>query len=264
MLCDMVPVDNASSPRATEVTGAVGKIGQLLYAFSTDGGPASLTELARRSGLAKSTTHRLLHALADADLVERRGSAWVLSSRFVDHSMSRRKRPEERLVQSARPWLVEAHRHVGPNAVHLAVRDGAAVVLVDRVSGPSAADVPTRIGLRLPMQRTAVGRSLRVETLRRQSHQSAAHRPISTHSLTHDGCGCLVGIQCVAAPVFAAGLVVAAVSVTGWSTNMDPQLMSRVSAWAAGRISEQLATDRRSLHSVASAAQPSVTDPENH
>jgi DNA-binding IclR family transcriptional regulator len=59
----------------------------------------------------------------------------------------------------ASPFLYDLHAATLAT-VHLAVRDGAEVLYVDRVSGRVSVPVVSRVGSRLPMHATGVGKAL--------------------------------------------------------------------------------------------------------
>ncbi|MEU7000676.1 IclR family transcriptional regulator [Nonomuraea sp. NPDC046570] len=128
----------------------------ILGAFDADHPRLTLTEIARRSGVALSTAHRLV-----AELEE-----WHALSRTADGRFHVGLRLWELgqlapglLHEVAHPWLQELFTATGEH-VHLAVRDGLEVLYVDRVYGRRAVPIVARAGGRLPMHPTGVGKAL--------------------------------------------------------------------------------------------------------
>ncbi len=131
----------------------------ILGALAGRPGPVSAAVIARELGLPRSTTYHLLAELVDAGYVthlpeERRYglgvSAFELGSAYLRHD------PLERL---AGPLLRKLVDHVGHNA-HLGVlHGGESLYLVkERPSKPET--LVTDVGVRLPAQLTASGRSM--------------------------------------------------------------------------------------------------------
>ncbi|SDH55014.1 IclR family transcriptional regulator [Nonomuraea jiangxiensis] len=132
------------------------KVLSILGAFDAAHPQLSLTDLARRSGLPLSTTHRLVGEL----------ERWQALSRAPDGRLRVGLRLWElgqlapgRMRELAHPWLQELFGTTGEN-VHLAVRDGLEVLYVDKVHGRHAVPIVSRTGSRLPMHPTGVGKAL--------------------------------------------------------------------------------------------------------
>ncbi|MEV4088536.1 IclR family transcriptional regulator [Nonomuraea fuscirosea] len=132
------------------------KVLAILGAFDAAHPQLTLTELAARSGVPLSTAHRLV-----AELEE-----WRALGRTPDGRLRVGQRLWElgqlapnRLRELAHPWLQELFGSTGEN-VHLAIRDGVEVLFVDKVHGRRAVPIVSRIGARLPMHPTGVGKAL--------------------------------------------------------------------------------------------------------
>lgn len=132
------------------------KVLALLGAFDAARPELTLTELAQRAGVPLSTAHRLVGEL----------EAWGALSRGPDGRLRVGLRlwelgqlAPDRLPEFAHPWLQELFASTGEN-VHLAVRDGLEVLYVDKVYGRRAVPIVSRIGARLPMHPTGVGKAL--------------------------------------------------------------------------------------------------------
>ncbi|MEV0844476.1 IclR family transcriptional regulator [Streptomyces sp. NPDC049954] len=146
----------AGRPTAGQsVTGPVDKAMEVLSALVAGGAPHRLADLARRTGLAKPTVHRLLRSLADSGFAEpAEGGSYRAGPRLLGLAAAALDGgPELRL---ARPVLADLRTRTGLCA-HYAVRDGAATVCLD-VSEPAREyAVGPRPGSRSPLLGSAAG-----------------------------------------------------------------------------------------------------------
>ncbi|MEV0068465.1 IclR family transcriptional regulator [Amycolatopsis sp. NPDC050768] len=214
------------------------RVAAILGAFRPGDDTVGVSELARRTGLAKTTVHRLTRHLCDTGLLEPDGTALRLGLRLFEiGQLAIRRRG---LVEAARPSLADL-REATRNTVHLAVLEGTEVVYLDVLRGPDAPDVPSRIGGRFPAHATGVGKAILAfspEPLVARVIDAGLPR-ISRRTITAPGLlrrqlarihaeGVAfereesgVGVVCAASPLLdAAGMVVAAISITGWATRM--------------------------------------------
>jgi DNA-binding IclR family transcriptional regulator len=130
----------------------------VLGAFDPDHRRLSLTELAHRAGLPLATAHRLIGELQRWGALERLPSGeYVIGRRLWDLGLL--APVQSGLRQAASPFL---HDLYGATlaTVHLAVRDGTEVLYVDRLAGHVSVPVVCKIGSRLPMHATGVGKVL--------------------------------------------------------------------------------------------------------
>lgn len=127
----------------------------LLDCFSARRPALTLSELSRRAGLPLTTAHRQVGELTSWGALERGADGryriglrlWEVGS-LAPRSIG--------LREAALPFLEDLYEATHEN-VQLAVRDGAEVVYVERLSGRDAVHVVTRPGTRLPAHATAVG-----------------------------------------------------------------------------------------------------------
>ncbi|GGL11291.1 hypothetical protein Sme01_42220 [Sphaerisporangium melleum] len=128
----------------------------ILAAFDADHAELTLTDIARRGGLALPTAHRLVRELEAARMLVRDAQG-----RFhVGHRLwELGQLAPRRLLEVAHPWMQELYAGTGEN-VHLAVRDGMEVLYVHKVYGRHAVPIVSRVGGRLPMHPTGVGKVL--------------------------------------------------------------------------------------------------------
>ncbi len=126
------------------------------------GGPAGVGELARRTGIAKSTVQRCLETLAEAGWIAGRAStaggrtAWDLSSRL--RQLTTQRGPIE-LLAAAQSVMLDLRDRTG-DAVHLVELDGLDVVLLDRVTSPGPIQLVIPVGYRVPAYAAATGKAM--------------------------------------------------------------------------------------------------------
>ncbi len=145
----------APAGRGPAARSAADRLLAVLGAFDITHPALSLTEIGCRADLPLATAHRLVASLTSWGALERDESGryhiglrlWevaALAPRGVG------------LRQAAMPFLEDLYEATHEN-VQLAVRDGAEVVYIERISGHSAVDVRTRVGARWPLHATGVG-----------------------------------------------------------------------------------------------------------
>ncbi|MCD2114819.1 MULTISPECIES: IclR family transcriptional regulator [Rhodococcus] len=205
----------------------IARVAGLLDEFHT-GDRLTLSELSTRTGLPRSSTHRLLTQLAEHGWVSKRGKTYALGRTPLEWGALARN--HDRLHRAAHPVLHDLHSATGL-VVHLAVLEGGDVRYVDKVGrGPVA--LPSRIGGRQPAHRTALGKALLAHTRMHAAYPATgctyATAPRAENLLSRNEiarirerhvaheCGeSLPGIACVAAPIGNGQMCVGALSVTG-------------------------------------------------
>src|SRR5215469_2035044 len=140
-------------------TAVIDRISLVLDAFD---GPGRLTlaQIVRRTGLPRSSAHRMLERLVQLRWLRRSGRDYELGMRLVE--LGSLAVHQDRLVRAAAPLLGELHRATGL-VVHLAILDGPDVVYLDKIGDPVSAGragLPTRVGGRQPAHCTAVGKAI--------------------------------------------------------------------------------------------------------
>lgn len=136
---------------------AVTRIASVLETFSVDEPVLSLAECARRSGLNKSTTHRMLQSLEEVGLTERTDEGWQLGETVVRLAMVRLGTLE--LRQEALRHL-RALRETFHAAVSFSVPDGHHMLYLERLDSPDAFGVSARLGSRAPIWSGGSGKAL--------------------------------------------------------------------------------------------------------
>jgi IclR family transcriptional regulator, KDG regulon repressor len=224
----------------------------------------SLTELAHRVGLGKSSVFRLLMTLARRGYVEKnpQSERYRLTCRLFAVGSSAADRLG--LREAANPVMQRLAEETG-ETVNLGVLDGTRVVNLHKVEGRHLLRMHLELGGGLPAQATALGkvllaalkpaevrrrfRSHRLERLtartigNRRSLGTALAR-IRKQGVALDDEECSLGLRCVAAPILNhLGLVVAALSVSGPCQRLPdptlPRLAESVRA-AAQAVSQRL------------------------
>jgi DNA-binding IclR family transcriptional regulator len=145
---------NLTTAGATVTSRALSLVG----AFDEEHRRLTLTELATRTGLPLPTAHRLVAELvAWGALAKTSSGTYVVGRRLWDIGLL--APVQAGLVETASPFL---HDLYGATlaTVHLAVRDGAEVLYLDRLGGHASVPVVSTVGSRLPMHATGVGKVL--------------------------------------------------------------------------------------------------------
>jgi DNA-binding IclR family transcriptional regulator len=220
-----------TSVDACTPSAVIDRISLILDAF--DGpGRLSLAQVVRRTGLPRSSAHRMLERLVQLRWLRRHGRDYELGMRLVE--LGSLAVHQDRLHSTAKPFLHELHRATGL-VVHLAVLDGADVVYLEKVAGTLGAAVPTRVGGRQPAHCTAVGKALLAfsdpatledldaDLLTRKTRYSMCTRrqlvdelaAIRVRGFAFERSESVGGIGCVAAPIGDLDAPIAAVSVCG-------------------------------------------------
>ncbi|ANY08905.1 IclR family transcriptional regulator [Pseudonocardia sp. HH130630-07] len=144
---------NLSTPGASVTS----RVFALLGAFDAEHRSMPVSVLARRAGVPLATAHRLVTELVALGGLERRGDEYVIGRRLWDLGLLAPVQAELRHV--AAPFLQDlfAAAHA---TVHLAERAGHEVLYLDRLSGRADVPVLSRVGGRLPLHATGVGKVL--------------------------------------------------------------------------------------------------------
>lgn len=145
---------NTATPGATVTSRALA----LLGAFDERHRALTLSELAARSGLAVPTAHRLVGELAEWGAVSRRPDGRYVVGRRL-WSLGLLAPAQTGLREVAEPFLHDIYAATLAT-VHLAVREGTEVLYLDRLSGHASVPVVSKVGSRLPLHATGVGKVL--------------------------------------------------------------------------------------------------------
>ncbi|WP_375424027.1 IclR family transcriptional regulator [uncultured Friedmanniella sp.] len=133
----------------------------LLAAFDDGHRTLTLSALARRADLPLATAHRLVAELVTwGALVRTPAGEYTVGRRLWDLGLL--APVQSGLREVASPFLHDIYAATRAT-VHLAVRDGLEVLYLDRLAGHASVPVVSRVGSRLPLHATAVGKVLLAE-----------------------------------------------------------------------------------------------------
>ncbi|MER5712687.1 MULTISPECIES: IclR family transcriptional regulator [unclassified Streptomyces] len=208
------------------------KAAKVLSAFQSAGPRLTLTEVVQRSGIRRSSAHRILDQLVQLRWLEREGRDYRLGMGMLE--LGAMASHHNRLRRAALPHLHALHESTG-HLVHLTVLDGAEVVYLERIGGSDDSGVPSRTGGRQPAYCTASGKAILAFSDPAVTEQVIGHglRPRTPRTITRpdtfraelamarergvafDHEEGFRGVFCVAAPLRGAGRAIAAISVSG-------------------------------------------------
>ncbi|WP_226437228.1 IclR family transcriptional regulator [Rhodococcus yananensis] len=204
----------------------------------------TLSELSGRTGLPRSSVHRLLGQLADCGWIRRDGRAYVLGRAVFEWGALAQDR--DGLHRAAHPVLTELHSATGLVA-HLAVLDGNHIRYLDKI-GCESIPLPSRVGGRMPAHRTALGKAILAHT---RAYDGRAPYPVPdldrdrlrseiAHArerrIAQEREESVRGIACIAAPIGDRRTCVGALSLTGPVDRVDLVRLATPVRHAAGTI----------------------------
>jgi DNA-binding IclR family transcriptional regulator len=228
----------------------------LLDAFRPGDTELSLTQIAHRASLPKSTTHRLVSDLVAWGGLERTETGLRLGMRLFE--LGRNVPVQRELADVARPFLDDLF-NITRKTVNLAVLDRTEIVYVEKLEAP---DTPTmsRSGGRFPIHCTALGKAMLAfcpPALSDQVIQSGLN-PVTERSITSVGVfrrelaavrstrlafdreELAIGLFCIGTPIFdSRGQLVGAISVSSLESisgakNLGPALLTISRALSRG------------------------------
>ncbi|MCZ2404694.1 IclR family transcriptional regulator [Paenarthrobacter sp. Z7-10] len=206
-------------------------------------GATDLKSVVAATGIGRSTAHRLLQMLKQRGfLYSGQSSGYSLGSTLIELGF-------KALYQSpvpvlARPVLEQLTAKY-LDTVHLAVEDEGQVLYVDKIPGSRGAEMRSRVGHRMPLSRTGIGKALLLDKSERwaeifdrdhagmsvadetrkvflQRMRGYAERGTALDLEENEP-----GIRCVSAPIRdGSGAIVAAISLTATNPYMPPDRMA--------------------------------------
>ncbi len=129
----------------------------MLRAFDEDHPELDLALLGSRSGLPRSTAHRLAAELVALGMLDRTATGYTVGTGLWE--IGELSPVSLRLRERALPHLLELYAATGEN-VHLAMLAGTEALYVARLTGPGSVPTLSRMGGRLPLHTTGVGKAL--------------------------------------------------------------------------------------------------------
>jgi IclR family acetate operon transcriptional repressor len=227
--------DNPAEPPSSVLARGVA----LLAAFTADDNDLGVSEMSRRTGLSKSTAHRLALELVESGLFERTGTRFRLGMRLFELGQLA---PRQRGLRQLATPIMSDLREATHETVHLAVLEGFEVVYVEILASRRAPKLPSRVGGRMPAYATGVGKAILAASppevvdaviengLHRVSPRTivmpgrlrAELAAIAEGGTAYDREESGLGTACAASALFGPdGTVVAAISVTGRVPGID-------------------------------------------
>lgn len=223
-------------------------------------GATDLKSVCTATGIGRSTAHRLIQLLVHKGFLRSaQGADYSLGPMLIDlgfHALY--QSPVPAVARPILRQLVDKYQ----DTVHLAVEDGGTVLYVDKISGSRGAEMRSRVGYRMPLSRTGIGKALLIDEPGRWASVFDSDRADSIpdsesmdvflqrmrryakQGATLDLEENEPGIRCVAAPVRnGSGVIVAAISVSATNPYMPWDRMRAlvpVMLQAALAISKQL------------------------
>ncbi|KAA0109968.1 IclR family transcriptional regulator [Mycolicibacterium sp. P9-22] len=235
---------SALAAEADSCGSSVSKAMAVLNTLATSAdGVLGVTEIARRIGMPKSTTHRLLQILQDGGLAERDGRQYRLGSQIVELSSAALRTRYRELHEVALPVMDELYESVH-ETIHLGMLSEGKVVYLEKITAPGGSRIPSRVGGRVPWSCTSMGKAIMAfsppELMdrgfsspleRMTSHSVVLPRLLHTQLMEARERGVAfsleesrLGLACVGAPILnRAGVAIAAISVAGPTTRFNPR-----------------------------------------
>ena len=226
-------------------------------------GESTLAGIAGHAQLSGSTTHRLLATLVERGYCDRAGPGRYRLGRRVHDLASRAEAPLARLRLLARHHLIELRDEFDETA-NLVLLDGLEATYIDQVASTQAMRMFAEVGRRVPAYASAAGKALLAygpsdvlvaQGLREPFTALTSSTRTTLSQLAADLASARErgyaiddeeieeGVICLAAPVLAGPLAVAALSVSGPGFRMrrlDLQTIGTAVARHAGTLSAQL------------------------
>src|ERR1700761_7107433 len=246
--------DEEGSDRRPPEHTVLGRSASISEAFNGGQQVLSLADLNKRTGLPKSTLHRLVDQLCQVGWLERDHGGYRVGLRMFEFGTL--AVDGNRLHEAAFPHLQALASRTGL-AAQLAILDRAEVVYLERiVVGPIR--LPTRRGGRKPAYCTALGKAIAaydeeavhalIEAPMPRKTAKTITEPVALWSelkrvreagVAFDRGEAYAELVCVAAPIRSSGQAIAAVSVTGpagrmrWSVVTEAVRGTAAAIWNA-------------------------------
>jgi DNA-binding IclR family transcriptional regulator len=221
------------SPYQVQVLDRALGILDLLAGESPELGPSEVSE---RTGLHKSTVHRLLQVLERHRLIEKiaQNGKYRLGLRLFE--LGSKAMTQFDLRERAQPYLKRLVLETGETA-HICILDGDRMLSIANVESPRTLRTPSTIGHRTPLHCTSVGKALLAflpedeqsdlinqceltdytrHTITKPARLKAELKLIRQRGYAMDDEEIEEGLRCVGAPVMDhSGMVIAAMSIAG-------------------------------------------------
>jgi DNA-binding IclR family transcriptional regulator len=260
MLVSSIPQESRNTAKSVTARAL-----SVLGAFTLEEPELSLSQLARAAGLPVATVFRLARELEDGRFLDR-NDAGKYSLGVHLWEMGLLSPVYGRMRETAMPFLLRLHVATG-ETVQLAVIDGFDAIYIEKLTSEIAVPIQTRIGSRIPLHATGVGKALLAFSpasftevflgmrLARFTDDTITNRRALAKDLAQtvaDGFArsaeeYLPGSTSIAAPVVVDGVVIAAIGLVNYElAPLDQHVaaLREASAGLGARISELRATSK--------------------
>jgi DNA-binding IclR family transcriptional regulator len=246
----------------------IDRAAQILDSFGFDHQELSVSEIGAKTGLHRSTAHRILMALEYNDLIKQNPDTGKYHLGIKLFKLGHQAVSQLNLREICRPFLSRLMNET-QETIHLAVLDDDQVLYLDKVEGPHALRMPSRVGRHIPTYCTSLGkamlsclddhevknifrsRALRpytVNTVKTLDRLLTELRVIRRRGYSVDNEEIEIGLRCVGAPIKDhTGAIVGAISTAAPSARLAAQKIPGVGKLVmavAAEISEQLGYEK--------------------
>ena len=246
----------------------IDRAAQILDSFGFDHQELSVSEIGAKTGLHRSTAHRILMALEYNDLIKQNPDTGKYHLGIKLFKLGHQAVSQLNLREICRPFLSRLMNET-QETIHLAVLDDDQVLYLDKVEGPHALRMPSRVGRHIPTYCTSLGkamlsclddhevknifrsRALRphtVNTVKTLDRLLTELRVIRRRGYSVDNEEIEIGLRCVGAPIKDhTGAMVGAISTAAPSARLAAQKIPGVGKLVmavAAEISEQLGYEK--------------------
>src|SRR5215467_1545915 len=137
----------------------IDRAAQILDCFGFDHQELSVSEIGVKTNLHRSTAHRILMALEYNDLIQQNPENGKYRLGIKLFRLGHQAVSHLNLREICRPFLTRVMNET-KETVHLAVLDEDQVLYLDKVEGPHALRMPSRVGRRIPTYCTSLGKAM--------------------------------------------------------------------------------------------------------
>src|SRR6476660_7952111 len=137
----------------------IDRAAQILDCFGFDHQELSVSEIGAKTALHRSTAHRLLMALEYNDLIQQNPDNGKYRLGIKIFRLGHQAVSHLDLRERCRPFFARIMNET-KGTVHLSVLDESQVLYLDKVEGPHALRMPSRVGRRIPTYCTSLGKAM--------------------------------------------------------------------------------------------------------
>jgi IclR family transcriptional regulator, KDG regulon repressor len=246
----------------------IDRAAQILDCFGFDHQELSVSEIGAKTELHRSTAHRILMALEYNDLIQQNPDNGKYRLGIKLFRLGHQAVSHLDLREICRPFLARIMNET-KETVHLAVLDENQVLYLDKVEGPHALRMPSRVGRHIPTYCTSLGKAMlscldeqevkgildkqpftayTANTVKNVEQLLADVRAVHKRGYAVDNEEIEIGLRCVGAPIRDhTGAMVGAISAAAPSARLAEKKIPRVGRLVmavAEEISEQLGYEK--------------------